>query len=116
MLPHLMTPSLALSILNDLVARLSHSHVSVRKKTIVNLYRLSLVYPEAFRIAWPKVKERLADEQEDNSVTTVIINVICELGWRRPYEFLSLTPRLFDLLIKGGNNWMAIKIIKLVSD
>jgi len=35
------------------------------------------------------------------------------LGWRRPHDFLPLAPRLFDLLIEGGNNWMAIKIIKL---
>jgi hypothetical protein len=25
-----------------------------------------------------------------------------------------LAPRLFDLLVEGGNNWMAIKLIKLV--
>ena len=51
---------------------------------------------------------------EDPSVTAAIINVICELGWRRPQDFLPLAPRLFNLLVDGGNNWMAIKIIKLV--
>lgn len=55
------------------------------------------------------------DEQEDSSVTAAIINVVCELGWRRPRDFLPLAPRLFELLVDGGNNWMAIKIIKLVS-
>jgi AP-3 complex subunit delta-1 len=75
---------------------------------------VSLVYPEAFRIAWPKIKERLMDDQEDSSVTAAVINVVCELGWRRPQDFLPLAPRLFDLLVDGGNNWMAIKIIKLV--
>lgn len=55
----------------------------------------------------------LMDEDEDSSVTTAVVNVVCELGWRRPKDFLSLAPRLFDLLIEGGNNWMAIKIIKL---
>lgn len=54
------------------------------------------------------------DEDEDSSVTAAIINVVCELGWRRPQDFLPLAPRLFDLLVDGGNNWMAIKIIKLV--
>lgn len=54
------------------------------------------------------------DEEEDPSVTAAVVNVICELGWRRPRDFLSLAPRLFDLLVDGGNNWMAIKIIKLV--
>ncbi|WEW60124.1 AP-3 complex subunit delta [Emydomyces testavorans] len=112
-LPHIISPSLALSLLSDLLPRLSHSHPSVRKKTVVNLYRLSLVYPEAFRQAWPKIKERLMDEHEDSSVTAAVTNVICELGWRRPRDFLPLAPRLFNLLVDGGNNWMAIKIIKL---
>ncbi|KAI9808291.1 MAG: hypothetical protein M1825_004748 [Sarcosagium campestre] len=59
------------------------------------------------------MKERLMDPEEDSSVTAAIINVVCELGWRRPQDFLPLAPRLFNLLVDGGNNWMAIKIIKL---
>lgn len=51
---------------------------------------------------------------EDPSVTAAIVNVVCELGWRRPNDFLPLAPRLFELLVDGGNNWMAIKLIKLV--
>ncbi len=54
------------------------------------------------------------DEEEDSSVAAATINVVCELGWRRPNDFLPLAPRLFELLVDGGNNWMAIKIIKLV--
>ncbi|KAK4455765.1 putative ap-3 complex subunit delta protein [Podospora aff. communis PSN243] len=112
-LPHIITPSLALSVLADLLPRLSHSHPSIRKKTIVTLYRLALVYPETLRAAWPKIKERLMDKNEDPSVTAAIINVVCELGWRRPSDFLPLAPRLFELLVEGNNNWMAIKLIKL---
>jgi len=54
------------------------------------------------------------NEEEDSSVTAAVVNVVCELCRRRPRDFLSLAPRLFDLLVDGGNNWMAIKIIKLV--
>lgn len=113
-LPHIITPSLSMSLLQDSLSRLSHPHVIVRKKAVVCLYRLALVYPEALKVAWPKIKERLMDDQEDGSVTTAVINVVCELGWRRPHDFLPLAPRLFELLVEGGNNWMAIKIIKLV--
>ena len=113
-LPHVITPSLALSLLSDLLPRLSHSIPMIRKKTVVALYRLALVYPETLRPAWPKIKDLLMSEEEDSSVTAAVINVVCELGWRRPKDFLPLAPRLFDLLIDGGNNWMAIKIIKLV--
>ncbi|KAI1377383.1 Adaptor protein complex AP-3 delta subunit [Hypoxylon crocopeplum] len=112
-LPHVITPSLALSVLSDLLPRLNHTHPSIRKKTIVTLYRLALVYPETLRAAWPRIKERLMDRAEDPSVTAAIVNVICELGWRRPHDFLPLAPRLFELLVDSGNNWMAIKLIKL---
>ncbi|MCJ1405174.1 AP-3 complex subunit delta [Xylographa trunciseda] len=112
-LPHIATPSIALSLLTDLMPRLSHSSANIRKKTLVTLYRMALVYPETLRPAWPKIKDMLMDVDEDSSVTAAIINVICELGWRRPQDFLPLAPRLFNLLVDGGNNWMAIKIIKL---
>ena len=112
-LPHMATSSLALSLLPDLLPRLAHSRPTVRKKTVVVLYRLALVYPETLRVAWPKIKERLMVEDEDSTVTAAVVNVVCELGWRRPQDFLPLAPRLFDLLIQEGNNWMLIKIIKL---
>ncbi|KAL8760239.1 MAG: hypothetical protein Q9184_003396 [Pyrenodesmia sp. 2 TL-2023] len=112
-LPHIITSSLALSLLSDLLPRLSHSHPNVRKKTVVALYRLALVHPETLRPAWPKIKELLMTDEEDSSVTAAAINVVCELGWRRPRDFLPLAPRLFELLVDGGNNWMSIKIIKL---
>lgn len=114
-LPHIITNSLALSVLSDLLPRLTHSNPAIRKKTIVTLYRLALVYPDTLKPAWPKIKERLMDVAEHPSVTAAIVNVVCELGWRRPQDFLPLAPRLFDLLVESGNNWMAIKLIKLVS-
>ncbi|KAF2134057.1 Adaptor protein complex AP-3 delta subunit [Dothidotthia symphoricarpi CBS 119687] len=113
-IPHVINPSMANSILSDLIPRLTHSHPAIRKKTVVTLYRLALVYPETLRPAWPKIKERLLDDNEDASVTAAIVNVVCELGWRRPQDFLPLAPRLFELLVDSNNNWMAIKLIKLV--
>ncbi|ORY16242.1 armadillo-type protein [Clohesyomyces aquaticus] len=112
-IPHVVNPSMANGLLGDLLPRLTHSHAAIRKKTVVTLYRLALVYPETLRPAWPKIKERLLDDSEDPTVTAAIVNVVCELGWRRPQDFLPLAPRLFDLLVEGGNNWMAIKLIKL---
>lgn len=112
-IPHVVNANMANSLLSDLLPRLTHLNPAIRKKTIVTLYRLALVYPETLRIAWPQIKERLLDEQEHVSVTAAVVNVVCELGWQRPHDFLPLAPRLFDLLVSGGNNWMAIKIIKL---
>lgn len=112
-IPHVISPAMANSLLADLLPRLTHSNPGVRKKTVVTLYRLALVYPETLRPAWPRIKDRLSDENEDPSVTAAVVNVVCELGYRRPHDFLPLAPRLFDLLVDGNNNWMAIKIIKL---
>lgn len=97
-----------------MLPRLNHSIPAIRKKTIVTLYRMALVYPETLRAAWPKIKDRLMDRDEDPSVTAAVVNVVCELGWRRPKDFLPLAPRLFELLTDSGSNWMAIKLIKLV--
>lgn len=113
-IPHVISSSMANSLLSDLLPRVTHSHPAVRKNTIATLYRLALVYPETLRPAWPKIKDRLLDNSEDPSVTAAVINVVCELGWRRPQDFLPLAPRLFELLVGSTNNWMAIKIVKLV--
>ena len=113
-LPHIITSSLALSLVSDILPRLTHSNPNIRKKTVAALYRLALVYPDTLRSAWPKMKDLLMDEDEDSSVTAAVVNVVCELGWRRPKDFLSFAPRLFDLLVDGNNNWVAIKLIKLV--
>ena len=42
------------------------------------------------------------------------VNVICELARKNPKNYLSLAPQLFKLLTDSTNNWMLIKIVKLV--
>jgi AP-3 complex subunit delta-1 len=46
-------------------------------------------------------------------VQSAAVNVICELARKNPQNYLSLAPALFRLL-DAQNNWMVIKIIKLV--
>lgn len=48
------------------------------------------------------------------AVVAAAVNVICELARRNPKDYLSLAPQLFHLLTSSSNNWMLIKIIKLV--
>jgi len=40
--------------------------------------------------------------------------VICELARKNPRNYLSLAPTFFKLMTNSTNNWMLIKIIKLV--
>jgi hypothetical protein len=41
--------------------------------------------------------------------------VICELARKNPKNYLTLSPVFFKLMTTSSNNWMLIKIIKLVS-
>lgn len=47
-------------------------------------------------------------------VQSAAVNVICELARRNPKNYLSLAPLFFKLMTSSTNNWVLIKIIKLV--
>lgn len=74
--------------------------------------KVFLRYPEALRPAFPKLKEKLEDP--DPGVQSAAVNVICELARKNPKNYLSLAPIFFKLMTTSTNNWMLIKIIKLV--
>lgn len=83
-------------------------------KAVLMMYKVFLRYPEALRPAFPKLKEKLEDP--DPGVQSAAVNVICELARKNPKNYLSLAPIFFKLMTTSTNNWMLIKIIKLVSD
>jgi len=47
-------------------------------------------------------------------VVSTAVSVLCELARRNPQNYLPLAPQLFELLTNSSNNWMLIKLIKLV--
>ena len=47
-------------------------------------------------------------------VQCAAVSVICELARKNPHNYLSLAPTFFKLMTSSTNNWMLIKIIKLV--
>jgi hypothetical protein len=49
-------------------------------------------------------------------VQAAAVNVICELARKNPKNYLSLAPTFFNLMNSSTNNWVLIKIIKLVSN
>ncbi|CCX34088.1 Similar to AP-3 complex subunit delta-1; acc. no. O54774 [Pyronema omphalodes CBS 100304] len=110
-LSHIVSPSLAQDLAPDLVSKLTHSSPIVRKKAIPVLYKCFLQSPELLRTCWPRLRECLNDE--DSSVVSATVNIVCELARRNPKNYLPLAPQLFKLLTDGGNNWMTIKLIKL---
>lgn len=86
----------------------------LRMKSVLMMYKVFLRYPDALRPAFPKLKEKLEDP--DPGVQSAAVNVICELARKNPKNYLSLAPIFFKLMTTSSNNWMLIKIIKLVSD
>ena len=85
----------------------------LRKKAILVLYRIFLKFPDALRPAYPRLKEKIEDP--DSGVQCAAISVICELARKNPKNYLSLAPTLFKIMTTSSNNWMLIKVIKLVS-
>jgi hypothetical protein len=49
-------------------------------------------------------------------VQAAAVNVICELARRNPKNYLALAPIFFRLMTSSTNNWVLIKIIKLVGN
>lgn len=95
------------------------------------MYKIFLKFPEALKPAFPRLKEKLEDPDPGISrafdrtsikscsdipgVQSAAVNVICELARKNPKNYLSLAPIFFKLMTNSTNNWMLIKIIKLVS-
>ena len=48
------------------------------------------------------------------SIVSCAVNVVCELARKKPSNYLALAPDLFALLTGSTNNWMLIKVAKLL--
>lgn len=72
------TPDLARDLAPDIVTLLSHSRPYVRKKAILVLYNIFVALPDSLRPAFPKLREKLKDE--DLSIVSAVVSVLCELA------------------------------------
>ncbi|CDK25422.1 unnamed protein product [Kuraishia capsulata CBS 1993] len=109
----IVTPDLAQDICEDIVKMLNHSKPFIRTKSVLAMYKIFLKYPEALRNYFPRVEEKLKDE--DTSVVSATVNVICELSTKNPKNYIDLVPQLFELFLNSNNNWMMIRLLKLFS-
>jgi AP-3 complex subunit delta-1 len=111
-LADIMTSELARDLAQDVAALLTHAHPHVRKRAVLALYKVFLRYPESLGMYFGKLRERLDDT--DPAVCSAAVSVVCELARRHPKQYVSLAPVLFRLLTTSSNNWMLIKLTKLV--
>lgn len=106
------TKDLARDCMPDLVSLMNHSKPYVRKKAVLAMYKLYVKYPQGLRLTFEKLKDKLDDAE--SSVVSTAVNVICELANKNPKNYLTMAPKLFRLLTTSSNNWMLIKVVKLL--
>lgn len=111
-LAKLVTESLASDLQHDVSLLLSSPRPYIRKKTLLVLYRLIMVHPDTLPAASSKFLDCLNDP--DQGVVCAAVTVTCELARASPRNFLGLAPMLYELLTSSTNNWMLIKIVKLM--
>jgi len=111
-LANIMTPELARDLAPDVVSLMSHSRHYLRKRSTLLTYKIFRNFPDALRPTFPQLKEKLQDPEV--AVVSAAVNVICELARKNPKNYLALAPIFFKILTTSGNNWMLIKIIKLL--
>eukprot|EP00629_Pelagomonadales_sp_RCC1024_P017098 CAMPEP_0119271636 /NCGR_PEP_ID=MMETSP1329-20130426/8147_1 /TAXON_ID=114041 /ORGANISM="Genus nov. species nov., Strain RCC1024" /LENGTH=615 /DNA_ID=CAMNT_0007271687 /DNA_START=221 /DNA_END=2065 /DNA_ORIENTATION=- len=111
-LANIVTKDLARDLLQDSVLLMSHSKPYVRKKAVSAMFKLFVRYPQGLRLTFDKLKDRLGDGEP--AVTSCAVNVVCELANQNPNNYLAMAPQFFRLLTTSSNNWMLIKVVKLM--
>ncbi|KAH3679889.1 hypothetical protein WICMUC_000632 [Wickerhamomyces mucosus] len=110
---NIVTTPLASDVSDDIIKMLNHSKPYIRKKAVLAMYKVFLKYPDALRTNLNRIIDKLDDD--DESVVTATVTVICELSKKTPKILINLAPRLYDLLNTSSNNWMLIRLLKLFS-
>mmetsp|Transcript_13321 Transcript_13321/g.28903 ORF Transcript_13321/g.28903 Transcript_13321/m.28903 type:complete len:1049 (+) Transcript_13321:206-3352(+) len=111
-LSNIVTEDLGRELLPDLLHLLKHPSPYVRKKALLCLYKVFLKYPQGLRLSFDQIKLCLEDSHP--SVVSCAVNVITELSDKNPKNYLPLAPAFFKLLTSSANNWMLIKVVKLL--
>eukprot|EP01038_Epipyxis_sp_PR26KG_P013128 gene13128-17595_t len=111
-LANIATKDLAQDCMPDLVIQMNNNSPYIRKKAVLAMYKLYVKFPQGLRLTFDKLKDRLDDGE--SSVVSTAVNVICELANKNPKNYLAMAPKFFKLLTTSSNNWMLIKIVKLL--
>lgn len=109
---NIVTEDLGRDLLPDLTNLISHPQPYLRKKAILCLYKVFVKYPQGLRLTFQKLQQCLNDPNP--SVVSCAVNVITELSDKNPKNYLHLAPAFFELLTSSSNNWMLIKVVKLL--
>jgi len=109
---NIVTEELARDVLPELTNLTSHQQPYLRKKAVLCLFKLFMKYPLALRLTFDKIQQSLEDTNP--GVVSCAVNVITELSDKNAKNYLHLAPAFFQLLTQSQNNWMLIKVVKLL--
>ncbi|BBM99513.1 AP-3 complex subunit delta [Marchantia polymorpha subsp. ruderalis] len=110
-LSRIATPDLARELTPDLFILLASGRPFVRKKATVALLRVFNEYPDAIRVAFKRLVEKMGDT--DPAVVSAAVSVLCELTLKDPKPYLPLAPEFYKLLVGSPSNWLSIKLVKI---
>jgi hypothetical protein len=106
------TRDVAHGILHAIIAQSTHSRPYVRKKLALALFRVVEKSPEDFGEVFGKLKAFLGDG--DQSVQNAATSSFLEIVKRNPTLGVPLIPSFFHLLKESKNNWLLIKVLKIL--
>eukprot|EP00429_Kryptoperidinium_foliaceum_P036775 CAMPEP_0176158684 /NCGR_PEP_ID=MMETSP0120_2-20121206/81164_1 /TAXON_ID=160619 /ORGANISM="Kryptoperidinium foliaceum, Strain CCMP 1326" /LENGTH=336 /DNA_ID=CAMNT_0017496061 /DNA_START=37 /DNA_END=1044 /DNA_ORIENTATION=- len=109
---NIVTEELAQDLLPELTNLTQHPQPYLRKKAILCLFKVFVKYPQGLRLTFAQIQNCLNDQ--NSAVVSCAVNVITELSDKNPRNYLHLAPAFFDLLTSSSNNWMLIKVVKLL--
>lgn len=109
---NIVTEDLARDVLPEVTNLTRHPHPYLRKKAILCLFKMFMKYPQGLRLTFDNIQQCLEDA--DPSVVSCAVNVVTELSDKNPKNYLHLAPAFFQLLTQSQNNWMLIKVVKLL--
>lgn len=109
---NIVTEDLARDVLEEVTNLTRHPHPYLRKKAILCLFKMFMKYPQGLRLTFDNIQQCLEDS--DPSVVSCAVNVVTELSDKNPKNYLHLAPAFFQLLTQSQNNWMLIKVVKLL--
>ena len=109
---NIVTEDLGRDLLPELTNLTNHPQPYLRKKAVLCLFKVFCKYPQGLRLTFDKIQQCLEDSSP--SVVSCSVNVVTELSDKNPKNYLHLAPAFFSLLTTSQNNWMLIKVVKLL--
>lgn len=110
-LSRILNADLAGALTPEVFTLMASSRSFLRKKATLVLLRVFVRFPDAIRVAFKRLVEKMDDA--DPQVVCAAVSVLCELTLKDPRAYLPLAPEFYRLFEKSTNNWLSIKLVKI---